>query len=316
MKKVLLLLVATLLVITLSACGNDNDPDNLVYVTVYPMQFLVEEIAGDLVTVRRVPGSTVHSESIDWTGKEIISMLNSDLLFYVNAGLDTYIDNTKDTTFREGSVTIVDISQYIEYNEVCFSHDFIEGDDDLDGCDETQLSDDPHFWLDPFRMSQAAEMVKDILSLTYPEYSEDFATNYSALYADLDTLNADYEAMSLEVTKPLITTTMLFTYYAVRYNLDIHPISTSAHATEETAENLIAFVELAEENDLAYIIFEKNANSPSGDSVLTSYQEIYPDAERLYMHGLGNLTDEEIDAGLNYMSIMYANLNVLQLSTK
>lgn len=316
MKKVLLLLVTTLFVFALGACGNNDDPNNLVYVTVYPMQFLVEEIAGDLVTVRRVPGSTAHSESIDWTGKEIISMLNSDLLFYINAGLDTYMENTKESTFKDGNVNIVDISTYIEYNQVCFSHEHIEGEEDLDVCDESQLSDDPHFWLDPYRMTQAAEMIRDILILTYPEHSETFNTNHSALYADLNTLNADYEAMSLLATKPLITTTMLFTYYAERYTLDIFPITTSAHSNEESAENLIHFVELAKEHDLDYIIFEKNANSPDGDSVLSSYQEFNEDAERLYMHGLGNLTSEEIDEGLNYMSIMYANLSVLQLSTK
>ena len=317
MKKLLLLIMTTLLVFSLSACNDDEVYENLVFVTVYPMQFLIEEIAGDTVKVKRVPGSTVHSESIDWSAKEIIEMYESDLLFYVNAGLDTYIEQTKDSTFEGSNAKLIDISITVDYNEVCYSHEHTDdGDEDLTGCDETQLSDDPHFWLDPVRMLQAAELVKDQLILTYPENTALFENNYTVLEVTLEKLNEDYQEMADEAVKPLIATTMLFSYYIDRYDLDIHPISTSAHSTEETADNLISFVNFAEEQSLDYIIFEKNSNSPAGDSVLSSYQVINEDAEALFMHGLGNLTVEEEDEGLSYFSIMYQNLDVLKLSTK
>lgn len=317
MKKLFLLFITTLLFVSLSACKNDPVYENLIFVTVYPMQFLVEEIAGDTVMVKRVPGSNAHSESIDWSAKEIIEMYESDLLFYINAGLDTYIEQNKDTTFGGSNAKLVDLSLTIDYNEVCYSHhDEDEDQNDTGICDETQLSDDPHFWLDPVRMLQAAEIVKVQLILAYPDQTALFENNYTVLQASLEKLNQDYENMSSLAVKPLITSTMLFTYYADRYELDIHPISLDAHAAEETADSLIEFVGLAEENNLDYIIFEKNANSPAADSVLSSIQSFNPDADKLFMHGLGNLTVEEVDEGLTYLSIMYQNLDALNLATK
>ena len=85
MRKIIMLVTILLIVITLSACNKSLcDSENCVYVTVYPMQYLVEQIAGDYVDVARVPGSQVHSESIDWSAKEIIDMKNADILFYIN----------------------------------------------------------------------------------------------------------------------------------------------------------------------------------------------------------------------------------------
>ncbi len=80
MKRMMLLITTILIVVTLSACHRSLcEGENCVYVTVYPMQYLVEQIGGDYVDVARVPGSQVHSESIDWSAKEIIDMKNADI---------------------------------------------------------------------------------------------------------------------------------------------------------------------------------------------------------------------------------------------
>lgn len=116
MKKTMMLIGLLLTIFSLAACKqNDDDETPVIYVTVYPMQFLVEEIAGNTVDVERVPGASSHSASIDWSAKEIISMINSDLLFYVHAGADDYIPNNADV-FTDGSVELVDMSQHLTYN--------------------------------------------------------------------------------------------------------------------------------------------------------------------------------------------------------
>ena len=65
-----------------------------------------------------------------------------------------------------------------------------------------------------------------------------------------------------------------------------------------------------------YIMFEKNANSPAGDQVLSELQTTVLHASALYLHGIGNLTMEEAVNCSNYITIMYANLEALKLATK
>ncbi len=319
MKKIFMIALTFVLFIALSACKPPEEIDDIIYVTVYPMQFLVEQIAGDTVLVKRVPGSTVHSESIDWSAKEIIDMINSDLLFYVNAGVDTYIPNYADSTFNEGTVELIDVSQYINYNKVCYSHEhthLIPYENPILECDENSLSDDPHFWLDPIRMLQAAELVRDKLVVTYPENSELYENNYTVMTALLEKLNDDYQEMADDAIKPIITTAMLFTYWHARYNIEIMSIVTSPHSSESIPSDLIEFVNEAQYHYIHHILFEKNTNSPAGDQVLEALQDVDDQAIALYLHGLGNLSEEEKEAGATYISIMYDNLDILKEATK
>jgi len=319
MKKTLLFILSIMLLMTLTACKSPAEEENIIYVTVYPMQYLVEQIAGDTVTVKRVPGSTVHSDSIDWSAKEIIDMINADLLFYVNAGVDSYIPDNANSTFSDGSVSLVDVSQSVAYNKVCYSHEHthLEQDDNpiLD-CDENALSDDPHFWLDPVRMLHAAELVKDKLIVAYPNNSELYENNFIVIEAALEKLDDDYQEMADDAIKPIITTAMLFTYWHVRYDIEIMSIVTSPHSSESIPSDLIEFVDEAQYHFIHHILFEKNTNSPAGEQVLEALQEVDDQAIALYLHGLGNLTNEEIDNGSTYMSIMYNNLEVLKTATK
>ena len=320
MKKIVLVILSVVLFMTLSACKHHDDADNIIYVTVYPMQYLVEQIGGDTVIVKRVPGSTVHSESIDWSAKEIIDMINADLLFYVNAGVDTYIPNNEESTFNDGTVELIDVSQNITYNKVCYSHEHTHlypDDNPILDCDENSLSDDPHFWLDPVRMLQVAELVRDKLIVAYPENSELYENNYTVLSAALVKLDDDYQEMADNAIKPIITTAMLFTYWHARYNLEILSIVTSPHSSESIPSgSLIEFINEAQYHFIHYILFEKNTNSPAGEQVLDQLVQVDEDAVALYLHGLGNLTNDEIENGSTYMSIMYDNLDVLNEATK
>ena len=309
------------IVVTLTACRGNDEPDKpVIYITVYPMQFLVEEIAGDTVEVKRVPGSNVHSDSIDWSAKEIIGMLEADLLFYIAGGVDNYIPSKADSTFSDGDVQLVDMSQHITYNLVCYSHDHEEDAEDTDAapatCDENSLNADPHFWLDPVRMGQAAEFVKDKLISTYPENQELYNNNYTVLGAAIEKLDLDYQEMATLATKPIITTVMLFTYWSERYEIDILPVITAPHSDESNPGDIIELVAHALEDNIHFVLFEKNTNSPAGEQVLGELLDVDSTASAMFLHPLGNLTTMEEEAGANYITIMYDNLEILNTATK
>lgn len=316
MKRICLLLLSIMLVFTLSACKNDDtDEGSVIYVTVYPMEYLVQEIAGDTVTVKRIPGSTTHGSYVDWSAKDIIDIKDSDLLFYINGGADDFIPNSSQT-FEGGNVELIDMSQHITYNMVCYSHTHEDEETFEDVCNDSTLTPDPHFWLDPIRMAKAAEYVKDKLIATYPENSALIENNFTSLNAALTQLNSDYELMALEVTKPIITTVMLFTYWADRYGLEVLSITTDAHSASSTIDDMEELLKHAEEENIVYILFEKNSNSPAGNTVLEELTIEVPTASALYLHGCGNITPDEEADGETYLTLMYGNLEILKIATK
>lgn len=322
MKKYILLSLIVLLSFTLTGCGDDEEKGNTVYVTVYPVQYLVEAIAGDTVKVERVPGSQVHSESIAWQPQEIIDMKDSDLIFYVNAGLDPYIPDSEFSTFRGASTSLVDLSSSVEYGKICaseshthFEDDHSEGEEPL-VCNENSLQDDPHFWLDPVRFLVVAEFVKNELIKEYEGNSALYEANFLLLQADLVKLNEDFELMATQVTKPLLATSLLFTYISNRYLIEIISMSTTPHSGDNIPGDLIEYTQEVVAHDIRYIIYEKNSYSYAGDTLFDELNGDNYEIEKGYIHGLGNLTTEEIDTGQDYLKIMYDNLTMLHISTK
>lgn len=319
MRKIFLLLTIAVMAITLTGCNNTPREDtNVVYITVYPMQFLVEEIAGDTIEVNIVPG-TSHSSGNPWTAQEIISMSDSDLLFYVNGGADSYVESNA-SLFEGENVMLVDMSQHIEYNEICLSHDDHDDDDEEHEetvvCDENSLTPDPHFWLDPVKMLIAAEFVKDKLIATFPDNQELYNNNYTVLEATLTQLDLDFQLMADEATSPILTTVRLFTYFHERYGIEMESMTNDIHESEEQAGAIIEFLDYAAANDISYIMFEKHINSPLGEKVLTALQGTNSEASKLELHGLGFITVDEEENGSTYITIMYDNLEALNLSTK
>lgn len=326
MKKTLLLLLTILTVFTLSACKQGTEDDNhVVYTTMYPIQFLVEEIAGTMVEVYRVPGSTNsgHNDELHWTGKEIISMLNADLLFYVDAGLDSYISNSIDSVFSDGDVNLVNFSDEMIYHEVCYSHTHEHDEhgeellvDEISMCEENALSEDPHFWISPQKMIDAARIIHTNLNTAFPEHATLFDTNFADLETRLSKLDDDYTEMASVATKPIITTNMLFNYWHSTYDIEIISLSTSAHNSEVVPGDVIEFVEEAVLHNIHYILYEANTNSPNGDLVLEQLLLQDDTAQKGYLHSLGNLSTEQVDNGANYLTLMYENLETLKEATK
>ena len=324
MKKIITFVLLIVFSISLTGCKIVNtDDENIVYTTVYPLQFLLENIAGDTVTVERVPGSTNsgHVDELNWTGKEIISMLKSDLLFYVDGGVDTYISNSIDSVFSDGDVVLVNLSESITYNQVCYGHDHDHEEDaplvdEVSMCDENMLSDDPHFWLDPNRMLDAAEVIKDQLITAFPENTDLYESNFASIEIILETLDDNLSTILTNATKPIITTNMLFNYWHSTYDLEIISLSTDAHNSEVVPGDVIEFVEEAVFHEIHCILYESNTNSPTGDLVFEQLLLQDPTAKAEYLHSLGNLTTEQVESGETYITLMYENLAILEEATK
>ena len=341
MKKIFTMLLLLTITLTLSGCKQTPEEDsNLVYTTVYPIEFLVKEIAGNFVDVERVPGSTNagHSEELHWTGKEIIDMLNADLLFFVDAGLDTYIHNSE-SVFEDGDVELVNISEEIILHEVCYSHSHDHEDhedeheedehdhedeedhedplvDELAMCEENMKSDDPHFWFSPQKMLDVARVVKTKLVEKFPEHASIFEDNFSNLEDDLEELDAGFTMMANEATKPIITSSMLFNYWHSTYEIEVISLSEDAHNSEVVPSEVIHFVEEAVYHDIHYIFTEAYVNSPTADLVLEQLLLEDPTAQIAELYNPVNLSVMNINNEENYLTLMEKNLELLKNATK
>lgn len=293
-----------ILALSLTACGTDkNDTDNetnTIYTTIYPLQFLVDKIAGDSVDVFTVYPPGVDEHTYEPTAKEITEIAEADAFFYIGAGLEA-MASTAARALENQAVQLIEVGKH----EELFLSDEHHEEDEHEGHHHGDL--DPHIWLDPLRMIEIGKIVKDELTNLYPDEANRFDENYNELELELTTLHEEYEQLvANKENKKLLVTHAAFGYWEERYGIEqiaIHGLSTE---NEPSQKDLIEIINTANEYGLKYIIFEQNVTTQVSKVI---QEEI--GAEALTIHNLAVLTEEDISEGRDYLSIMRDNLRVL-----
>lgn len=316
MKKISIIFILLASVFIVTSCSQEVVKHD-VYVTVYPMEYIVKELFnGTDKTVDIVPGTTSHEISVEWAPKEIIAMKDAELLLYIGANYDQYIDK-KLNVFEDANVDIIKIedqTDYIEYIPgVIHEHDHETEGESYDVLDTDSLGLDPHFWISPKRMLDVLELVHDLLIQHFPEQAEKINDNYHNLKSDLEELHVDFEEGITAMDKPALTSTNLYGYLEADYGLEFIPISSGYHEKpdELLPDDSAHIIDEVEFHQISIIIYEKNKTSPASDNIygemsLSGYNPI-----KKQFNILQALSDEDISQSKDYISEMRANLSIL-----
>lgn len=317
MKKMILIFILLISVGFSSACQDYQTESYDVYVTVYPMQYVAEEILkGTSKTVGIVPGVSSHQDSVDWSPKEIIAMTQASLLFYVGANYDQYIDFQIESIFSNKDVELVRIQDQTDYIE------FIMGVvDDHHSEDETTNDDvlgyDPHFWISPKKVLQVSQLIYDKLSEKYSSMQVILDANYQNLVTTLQNLDDDFSTVISGQVTYMMFSTNLYGYLRNDYGLNYLSISPGYHEETEqfTTQEKEAIVNEAVLHEIQYIVYESTATSPLSNAVFTELQNLGYEPIKLEYIVLQSLTNDDKDAGKDFISVMYENLELIKLAT-
>ncbi|MBC1888672.1 zinc ABC transporter solute-binding protein [Listeria booriae] len=312
MKK-LAFLLSTLLVaaVFLAGCGDNSDAkkkDNdklTVYTTVYPLQYLASQIGGTYVDAHSVYPAGSDAHSFDPTQKDMMNIADSDLFFYIGLGMEGFVDKAKQSLKNE-NVKFVVTTDNLHLPTMSHEEEDHEHEEDEDGHDHGDIN--PHVWLDPNYMITMAATVRDNLSKELPAQKETFNKNYEKVVSQLKTLNTDYKTMADTAKhKDFVTAHAAYGYWEKEYGLKQIPIAGISTSDEPSQKKLTTIVNTIKSEKIPYILLEQNTNSKIADVIQKE-----TDTKTLKLHNLETLTQKDIDAKRDYMSIMKDNLAALK----
>jgi zinc transport system substrate-binding protein len=186
-----------------------------------------------------------------------------------------------------------------------------EEDDHDHGHDDHHHHDhdeDPHVWLDPILSITLAENIKDALVELMPEQEEVFNANFEEVKAELEAIDAEFQAMVEAADKDTFLVSHAgYGYWEERYGVKQIGISGISPTNEPSQRQLQDIIELANEYGLQYVLFEQN--------IPTKVAEVVKDevgAEALYLHNLEALIEEDVENDEDYFSLMRRNIEVLE----
>lgn len=170
---------------------------------------------------------------------------------------------------------------------------------------------DPHIWIDPLKMIDVAEILKDELIKMNPEEETLYNQNYEQVVMKLTELDQEFdEVLSVKQNAKIIVPHAAFGYWE-RYGVEQIPVSGYSMSEEPSQQQLSELVHTARENNLQYVLFEQN--NPGRISEVIQ-DEI--DAEAEYIHNMEVRTAADIANEDDYISLMRRNLEVLDKVTE
>nr|WP_017553998.1 zinc ABC transporter substrate-binding protein [Heyndrickxia coagulans] len=292
MKKLFPVLLAfTMLFVTACANKQESKQDHKisVYTTVYPLEYVTQQIGGKYVAVKTIypPGTDEHT--YEPSQKDILKLADSDFFFYIGLGLEGFASKAK---------------QVLEGQNV----KMMALGDRLPVPDKTNAKADPHVWLDPIYVKQMAGMITTQLSKKMPEQKAYFKKNYDQLAKKLDRVNAAYkQAVEKSDNKELVVSHAAYGYWVKRYGIKQIPIAGLSTSDEPSQKQLENIIQKVKRDHISYIVFEKNVPSKIAKVV---QQET--NTKAVYIHHLGVRTNEEIKAHKDYFTLMDDNLKGLE----
>ena len=309
--KIKLFLVSVLALFLVSGCEEKNPS---IATTVYPVQYLVERIGGDDVTVSNITENTmIQRAQIKSSFQDILK--DSDALFYIG-GLEPYMDLYVDD-IRDTGVDMVDLAtksaiyKFERYTSTTIDGitagtegPYYEGEEfaNLDTYDA-----DPMLWMDPVAMTSMASDIRDYLVQKYPQYKDIFDENYDALAR----LEADFQAIpDGKMNISFVSMTPSFGNWQKSYGIKVYPVTLSKYGALPTSDQLAAMKKRIKSDHVRYIAIEQNLSED-----MEKLQQQLIDELALIpvnLNNLSSISSEDKKASKDYLTIMYDNLKALE----
>jgi zinc transport system substrate-binding protein len=310
-------LVATLALalpaVALTACSSDDgtgadDGTLQVLASFYPLQYVTEQVGGDLVSVDNLTPPSAEPHDLELAPAQVRAVGDADLVVY-QSGFQAAVDEAVEA---RQPAHVVDAAEVVELQSSpgTVEHLDDEGEsaeehDDHDGHSHGAL--DPHFWLDPTLLEPVAAAVADELSAVDPANADTYAANAEALQGTLDDLDAEY-ATALEpcAGQTLVTSHAAFGYLAERYDLVQVGITGIDPESEPSPARLREIGEVVETYDVQ-TIFTETLTSPKVAETLAGDLGV----ATAVLDPLEGLSEDAAASGADYVSVMGDNLATL-----
>jgi zinc/manganese transport system substrate-binding protein len=210
-----LLVFAVVAAMTLSACGtatSGSDSPRIV-VTTSTLGDLVSNVVGSDATVEILMPIGADPHSFAPSSRQVAALSDADLVVTNGLGLEENFADVLEGVISDGG-SVLDLGSMLD------PIPFGKEDEDQDEDDDHTL--DPHIWMDPLRMAEAARLVAEALSEVDNEV--DWSARADSYSEDLNELHTEIEGMLSAIDDSerfLVTNHDALGYFAARYGFEV-----------------------------------------------------------------------------------------------
>jgi zinc transport system substrate-binding protein len=271
-----------------------------VITTLFPLYDFAKNIGGQKADVTLLLAPGIEPHAFEPRPGDILKINKADIFVYTGRFMEPWVEDILKSTTKQGPL-IIDASRAIKLTDETAK---VEQKHE-------QGKVDPHIWLD---FSNAKRMVINILDgfLNKDSANKDFYFKNAEEYTKkLDELDRRFRDSFTSCKKDLIIHGghFAFGYLAKRYNLNyISAYKGFSPDAEPTPGNLIDLSKKLKEHDITCVFYEELLSPKMAEVIARE-----TGAKLLMLHGAHNVTKDEMDRNVTFISLMEQNLNNLRI---
>jgi zinc transport system substrate-binding protein len=281
MRTRALLAVAVLSLAVTTGCGvgttSGSDARPTVVTAFYPLQFVVEQLAGDDVRVLNLTAPGVEPHDLELKPRQVAEVADADLVVY-ESRLQPAVDDAVD---QNAGGHAFDVAPHVDLQ-----------------------AGNAHFWLDPLRLGKAATAIEQRLAEIVPNRRDQLEANLARLLATLRSIDHDFATGLTDCERDVVVTSHSAFGYWSRYGLRPEAIAGLSPDAEPSASHLDKLRSLIRAEHLT-TVFSETLASAKAATVLAGDLGV----ETAVLDPIEGVTRGGSD---DYVSLMRANLAALQ----
>lgn len=335
MKKIFVILLALLFTACSKPAANNeakNEESNgklNVYASVYPIYDFTKKIGGDKINLSMLtkPGEEPHH--YEPSSDDIKNLSKADLFIYNGAGLESFtdkiIESNPDLKTCQASEGVDLIKATHDHDHDCcqnnedanHDHDHENENNHNHGANENHSSHeeehhhgmyDPHTWLSIKNAKIEMENIKNKLSEIDPDNASYYQKNFDKYAKMCDDLDKEYsQKISVLPNRVMVVSHQAFGYLCGDYGLSQVPIKNISNEDEPDAQTMAQIIDYIKKNNIKYICVEEMTSTKIADTIKAE-----TGAQIKVLSPVETLTQEQMDKGEDYFSIMENNLKILE----
>ena len=288
MKKFKIFGILLLFSFLLTGCDlfKMDNMDNITIVTTnYPLEYLTTKLYGEHSLVRSMYPDGVDINKYEINNQMINTLSEEDLFIYYSFGQDK--DIAVKLLNKNKQLLIIDGS-------LGMKPDYLE-----------------ELWLNPSNMLMTAQNIKTGLNqyINNAYLKKQIETNYETILLELSELDAEMKLTGENATSKTIVTANKELNFLEKYGFEIISLDDDNTAIDKTIKEVN---EMANRGQIKYVYkLQYDENSEVVNNLIGNNSNI----ELKELKCVSNISNEDRDAGFDYIQLMRDNLDLIKLET-
>ena len=350
MKKIaafaMLVLTAALALVACSAESNEKAPAQKkvsIVATIYPQYDWLKNILGDrldAVDLKLLVKNGTDLHSYKPSAQDIAAIASADMVVYVGGESDEWIEKALKATPKDGRVQVnlmealgdrvkeeevvegmqAEEEHHHEHGEEAeeHEHEHHEHAEEHEHEHAEAPENDEHIWLSLKNAELLVMNLADALSKVDTAHATEYHMNAALYIAKISALDAQYRAATdnASLKTILFGDRFPFRYLVDDYGIKYFAAFVGCSAESEASFETVAFLAGKMDSLALPAIFTIDGSNGKIARAILDASKKSKDTPVLSLNSMQSVTDAQMQSGVDYLSIMQSNLEVLKKAIK